>query len=117
MGFENELEALAGIKIGAVLEGGDIPLYNQLRDLRSRIALEIIPPSLRDEFTATVFPDRNLKLYAQALNKNRALHSKAVSDVLTAHMRASLIAGGYSQKLEQRGVKPADVLAKMVGGM
>lgn len=117
MNLENEIEGLAGIKIGAAMETREILLYEQLQDVRSRIALEVIPAALREEFNFLVFPDRNLKWYAQALYKNRELHSKAVSDFLTAHMRASLMAGGYGQKLQLRGVRPEDVLMKMVQGM
>ena len=117
MALENEIERLAGIKIGAALDTHEILLYEQLQDVRNRVALEIIPSALREEFNSLVFPDRNLKWYAQALYKNRELHSKAVSDFLTAHMRASIMAGGYSQKLQMRGVRLEDVLMKMMEGM
>jgi hypothetical protein len=117
MSLESEIERLAGIKIGTPLNAAETALYEQLRNKRVTIALEIIPLALRDDFTSVVYPDRNLRWYAQALNRNRELHSKAVSDFLTAHMRASLIAGGLGQKLELRGVRPEDVLMKMVEGM
>lgn len=117
MNRESKIEGLAGIKIGAPLNAAETALYEQLRNKRVTVALEIIPLALRDEFSAVVYPDRNLKWYAQTLNRNRELHSKAVSEFLTAHMRASLMAGEFGQKLQLRGVRPEDVLIKMVEGM
>ena len=117
MSLENEIEGLAGIKIGSPISVAEAPIYEQLRNKRVSIALEIIPPALRDEFTTAVFPDRNLKWYAQALYKNQELHSKAISELLSAHMRASLTAGDFSQKLQQRGIRAEDVLIKMIQGM
>ena len=117
MNVESEIERLAGIKIGTPLNAAETALYEQLRNKRVTIALEIIPLALRDEFSSAVYPDRNLKWYAQALYKNRELHSKAVSDFVIFHIQASLTAGGFGQKLELRGVRPEDVLIKMVEGM
>ena len=117
MSLESDIERLGGIKIGTPISTAESAVYEQLRNKRVTIALEIIPPALRDEFTTAVFPDRNLKLYAQALYRNRELHSKAISELLTAHMRASLTAVGFDQKLQQRGIRAEDVLMKMIAGM
>jgi len=117
MNVESEIERLAGITIGTPLNAAETALYEQLRNKRVTAALEIIPMALRDEFSAVIYPDRNLKWYAQALYKNRELHSKAVSDFVTAHMKASLMAGGFGQKLQLRGIKPEDVIVRMVEGM
>ena len=114
MNLERRIEELAGIKVGAQLTGAEIPLFDQLKKKRIDIALELIPPALRDEFNNVVFPDRNLKWYAQALFRNRELHSMAISDFLTAHMKASLAAAGFGQKLAARGIRVEDILKRMV---
>ncbi len=115
MSLESEIARLTGIAIGTPLSAAEAPTYDQLRNRRVNITLEIIPPALRDEFTTSVFPDRNIKLYARALYKNQELHSKVLSDVVMAHMRASFNEGDFRKKLETRGVKAEDVLMKMMG--
>jgi hypothetical protein len=117
MNVESEIERLAGIKIGTPLNAAETALYEQLRNKRVTIALEIIPLALRDDFTSVVYPDHNLKWYAQALYHNRELHSKAISEFLTAHMKASLLVGGFNQKLHLRGVRLEDAIIKMAEGM
>ncbi len=114
MYFEREIEGLAGITIGAPLSAAEGVIFEQLRARRVKIALEVIPPALRDEFTGIVFPDRNLKWYAQALYRNRELHSMAITGAINNHMRNSFNTGGFGQKLEQCGIRPEDVLIKMI---
>jgi hypothetical protein len=114
MNLEKEIEELAGIKVGAPLDTHEILLYENLQDVRNRLALQFIPPAFREEFNTLVFPDHNLRWYAQALARNRELHSKAVSGFLSTHMRASVTAGGFGQKLSSRGVRPEDVMTRMM---
>ena len=117
MSLESEIENLTGIKISPPATTDETVVYDLLRNKRVSITLDFIPPALRDEFTTVIFPDRNLKLYARALYRNRELHSKAISELLTAHMRASINAGGFGQKLQQRGIRAEDMLIKMLAGV
>jgi hypothetical protein len=89
-------------------------IYMQLQRNRDQLCREVIPSRLRREFVEIIYPDDKLKFYAQAFHRDSQFGSGWLGEYVLEHMKLSLSIERFGRKLLLKGIRPEDVLLRML---